>query len=86
MFGPLLLKSNTNFTGTDDKAKNAIIQIAPNYKPWIKNIWQPPGKEMESFLFAVQAGVGSFIMGYILGFGRGKKAGKESRLKEDAEN
>ena len=36
-----------------------ITQAHPNYKPWFRSIWQPPGGEIESLLFALQAALGA---------------------------
>lgn len=52
--------------GADDKAGQVITQVAPEYKPYFKNIFEP-SQETESLLFALQAAGGAFIIGYILG-------------------
>jgi cobalt/nickel transport protein len=70
---PLALQKKAAFTGSDDQAKKAITDIDPNYKPWFKSIWVPPSGEVESLLFAVQAGIGCLVLGYILGYMRGRK-------------
>jgi len=71
-FGPLIMKRNAEFSGADDQATNAISAIDPNYKPWFNPIWSPPSAEVESFLFALQAAVGSGVVFYYLGYLKGK--------------
>ncbi|ADP77748.1 cobalt transport protein [Methanothermus fervidus DSM 2088] len=53
------------FKGSDDVGTEAIESTG--YKPWLQPIWQPPSGEIESLLFAVQAGIGAFIIGYVFG-------------------
>jgi len=71
-FTPLILQRNAKFSGADDQAKNAITTIDPNYKPWFKPIWTPPSAEVESFLFALQAAIGSGVVFFYLGYIKGK--------------
>lgn len=68
---PVLFMPTTIFIGTDDKAINLIAETAPNYKPWLQSIWKPEAGT-EALLFTLQAAVGSFVLGYILGLLRGK--------------
>ena len=68
---PLLFMPGTIFTGTDDKALKVIAETAPSYKPWLQNIWKPQAGT-EALLFTLQAAIGSFVLGYILGLLRGK--------------
>lgn len=60
------------FSGADDKATAAIESLAPDYKPWFKPFWEPPSGEIETFLFGLQAAIGSAAVAYCLGFYRGK--------------
>ena len=69
---PFIIARNAKFKGSDDKAKNAIKAIDPNYKPWFSSFWTPPSSEMESFLFALEAAIGAGIIGYGLGYMKGK--------------
>ncbi len=55
------------FAGADDKAKNTISTIAPQYKPWFKPLMEPPSNEIGSLLFALQAALGAGFIGYWLG-------------------
>ncbi|MGX6592048.1 cobalt/nickel transport protein [Cetobacterium ceti] len=75
---PLLFIHNTDFGGSDDQAVSLIETFNPNYKPWVENIFTPPGGEIESFLFALQAAIGAGIIGYVFGFFRGKRNVKKS--------
>jgi len=86
IFSPLILARNAEFAGADDRAEKAISTVAPNYKPWMSNIWEPPSGEVETFLFALQAALGSFVIGYIIGLGKGKKLSEETMVKEHVQN
>lgn len=55
------------FTGADDKAKNMIGTINPDYQPWFSPILEPASGEIASLLFALQAAIGAGIIGYYLG-------------------
>ncbi|NVN92654.1 MAG: energy-coupling factor ABC transporter substrate-binding protein [Desulfuromonadales bacterium] len=55
------------FAGADDKAKDTIAAIAPQYKPWFKPFMEPPSNEIGSLLFALQAALGAGFIGYWLG-------------------
>ncbi len=55
------------FAGADDKAKDTISTIAPQYKPWFNPIMEPPSGEIGSLLFALQAALGAGFIGYWLG-------------------
>jgi cobalt/nickel transport protein len=77
---PFVLYSNFGendgyFTGADDAAGEIIIQTG--YKPWFSSIWEPPSSEVSSLLFAVQAALGALIIGYFLGYWRGKSKHKK---------
>lgn len=60
-------KSAVIFTGADDKAKDLVGSIAPDYKPWAKPFMEPPSGEIGSMLFALQAALGAGFIGYYLG-------------------
>ena len=55
------------FTGADDKAKDMIGSINPDYKPWFSPILEPASGEIASLLFALQAALGAGVIGYYLG-------------------
>lgn len=63
------------FTGTDAQAQGVIQSLAPDYQPWFESLFTPPSVEIESLLFALQAALGSAIIGYYAGYVRGKRAG-----------
>ena len=58
------------FTGSDDQARNAINEIAPDYQPWFEPLLEPASGEIASLLFALQAAVGAGFIGYYLGVSR----------------
>ena len=55
------------FAGADDQAKNAISEIAPDYRPWFEPLLEPASGEIASLLFALQAALGAGFIGYYLG-------------------
>ena len=55
------------FTGADNKAKDLIGVIAPDYRPWFEPILEPASSEISSLLFALQAALGAGFIGYYLG-------------------
>ncbi len=55
------------FKGADDKARDAIGQIAPHYEPWFAPLLEPASPEIASLLFALQAALGTGVIGYWLG-------------------
>jgi len=59
--------------GTDDAASEAVEQLNPNYEPWFSPVWEPPSGEIESFLFALQASIGAIVIGFVIGYYKGKK-------------
>ena len=71
-FAPLFMTRGAEFAGADAQASAAISTLNPNYQPWFKPIWTPPSTEVESFLFALQAAIGSGVVFYYLGYLKGK--------------
>ena len=57
------------FAGADDKAKDMIGEIDPEYRPWFSSIIEPASGEIASMLFALQAAIGAGFIGYYLGAG-----------------
>lgn len=55
------------FAGADNKAKDLIGEIAPQYRPWFEPILEPASGEIASLLFALQAALGAGFIGYYLG-------------------
>jgi cobalt/nickel transport protein len=73
---PLVIGVKGEFASTDDMAQGAIASLDPHYQRWAKPVWQPPSTEVESLLFALQAAIGAGVLGYVLGFRRGRGQGK----------
>jgi len=73
-FIPLYLQNGAEFGGADDQASEMINEVNPDYKPWFENIWKPPSSEVESFLFALQAGLGAGFIGYFFGYLKGRNS------------
>ena len=62
---------NHEWCGADGQAEDVISDLTGGtYIPWFQSIYQPPSGEIESLLFALQAAVGSLIIGYFLGYYR----------------
>jgi len=78
-FGPLVFRHNAEFAGADDRAEKAISSIDANYQPWFKPLWEPPSSEIETFLFALQAALGSGVVFYYLGYTKGKQAAAKTK-------
>lgn len=70
---PILLIRDTEFGGADAAAEAAIVEIAPDYEPWFAPLFEPPGSETESLLFALQAGLGAGVIGYFFGWQHGRR-------------
>lgn len=68
------------FGGSDGAAGEAIEETG--YQPWFSSIWEPPSGEIESLLFALQAAIGSVIIGYVLGYYKGQ-AKERKRIEEE---
>lgn len=60
------------FLGSDGQAEALITEIRPGYEPWFAPLWEPPSGEIESLLFGLQAAIGAGLIGYCLGFFRGR--------------
>lgn len=90
----LALFAYTNSTGkhewggADDQPEGVIQKMTDgNFKPWFHSVWVPPSPEIESLLFAVQASIGSIIIGYFLGYYRAcAKAKKTAAGRKQEEN
>jgi len=57
--------------GADDKAAQAIR--ATGYEPWIRPLLEPPGGEMTTLFFSLQAAAGALVIGYFFGYYRGRR-------------
>lgn len=60
-------RSGGEFGGTDAAASEQIEASNKDYEPWFSPIWEQPGGEVESGLFALQAAIGAGILGFVLG-------------------
>ena len=83
-FSVMFLYSGSNlsgavFAGSDTAGSHSIAELSntplENFKPLIPQ-WKPPGAEIESCLFALQAAVGGIMVGGVFGYwiGQQKKA------------
>ncbi len=82
---------NHEWSGADSQAEDVISDLTGGtYIPWFQSIYQPPSGEIESLLFALQAAIGSLIIGYFLGYYRAlakikaDNAAREQEGKSDA--
>lgn len=69
---PLFIAKDAEFGGADGEAEAAITEIQADYEPWFSPIYEPASGEIESMLFALQAAIGAGIIGYGLGYFRGR--------------
>ena len=69
---PILFLPDAEFGGADGEAEEAITEIAVDYEPWFSAIWEPPSGEIESLFFVLQGVIGALIIGYFIGYMRGK--------------
>jgi cobalt/nickel transport protein len=65
------------FTGSDQQGTEAIEKIQPSYKPWFKSVIMLPSKEIESLMFTTQAALGAGVVGFVIGFYRGRSLVQE---------
>ncbi|MEC4803432.1 MAG: energy-coupling factor ABC transporter substrate-binding protein [Jaaginema sp. PMC 1079.18] len=68
---PLILVKG-EFGGADGEAEAVITEIEPQYKPWFKPVFEPPSSEIENLLFVSQAALGAGLIGYAIGFYKGR--------------
>lgn len=73
---PLFIVKNAEFGGADGAAEQAITEIDKDYQPWFTPLFEPASGEVESLLFALQAAIGAGIIGYGLGFMKGRSKQK----------
>lgn len=59
--------AGAEFEGADGKAEGTISQVSPDYEPWFEPLLPELPGEVESGVFALQAGIGGGIVGYGLG-------------------
>lgn len=68
---PATQTGESPWSGTDDKAAQVIR--ASGYEPWIRPLWEPPGGEMTTLFFSIQAAIGALVIGYFFGYYRGRR-------------
>lgn len=73
---PLVLNHGAEFAGADDKSSKGVEELSPGYKPWFNSVFEPQSSEVESFLFATQAAIGSGVTCYVLGLYKGRNERK----------
>jgi cobalt/nickel transport protein len=66
-----------SFSGSDEQGTAAIKKIRPSYKPWFKSLIELPSKEVENLMFSTQAAIGAGVMGFAIGFYRGRSLSQE---------
>ncbi|SHM45267.1 cobalt/nickel transport protein [Caldanaerovirga acetigignens] len=54
----LSFKLDLGFEGSDDRAMELILNINPDYTPWLSNLWEPESDLMEKLLFGFQVTLG----------------------------
>lgn len=64
------------FDGTDAAATAQLEEAG--HEPWFQPLMPPAGGEIESGLFALQAGLGGVVLGYVFGRLRGRAPRPES--------
>ncbi|MXP23106.1 energy-coupling factor ABC transporter substrate-binding protein [Gordonia sp. HNM0687] len=68
--------SEAEFGGADGQAEEVITEIDDSYEPWFSApIGELPG-EVESGLFALQAGLGGIVLGGAVGWYAGRRRGR----------
>ncbi|NJN65592.1 MAG: energy-coupling factor ABC transporter substrate-binding protein [Chloroflexaceae bacterium] len=82
---PLFLYPESEFGGADGSAEEVIAKINPEVEPWFAPLWEPPGGETESLLFALQAAIGAGIIGYYFGRKQGENLGRKHPSAPDHE-
>jgi cobalt/nickel transport protein len=75
---PVLIHQGKEFKATDSINITAIEEVKPGYKAWFEPIIKPSGGEVETFLFAAQAAIGSGITCYILGLYKGRSERRQA--------
>ncbi len=71
------------WSGADSQAEDVISDLTGGtYHPWFESIYEPPSGEIESLLFALQAAIGSLIIGYFLGYYRAMAKTKTAKNRQ----
>ncbi|UXA17614.1 energy-coupling factor ABC transporter substrate-binding protein [Mycobacterium sp. SMC-4] len=85
--GSLLLgyarDSDAEFGGADGQAEEVITELHEDYEPWFSPlVGELPG-EVESGLFALQAGIGGIVLGGAIGWYAGRNRGRSEASEKD---
>ncbi|MFA5711933.1 energy-coupling factor ABC transporter substrate-binding protein [Mycolicibacterium sp.] len=68
--------AEAEFGGADGQAEEVITEIHEDYEPWFSPlVGELPG-EVESGLFALQAGLGGIVLGGAIGWYAGRQRGR----------
>lgn len=68
--------SDSKFSGSDTQGAARVAEITGKHEedfPPLIGQWSPPGKEIESGLFALQAAVGGIMVGLVFGYWMAQK-------------
>jgi cobalt/nickel transport protein len=77
---------NHEWGGSDDQSVGVIADLTGGtYQPWFHSVWEPPSREIEGLLFALQAAIGSLIIGYFLGYYRAMAKMKAAKAVEETD-
>lgn len=68
------------FTGSDTQGSEYLE--SNGYQPWVKPFWKPPSGEIEVLLFSAQAAMGALILGYFIGYYKGKGQMNKKKKKD----
>ena len=69
--------ADAEFGGADGQAEEVITEINEDYEPWFSPlVGELPG-EVESGLFALQAGIGGIVLGAGIGWYAGRNRGRK---------
>ncbi|MCF6387747.1 energy-coupling factor ABC transporter substrate-binding protein [Mycobacterium sp. MBM] len=75
--------ADAEFGGADGQAEEVITGIQSDYEPWFSPlVGELPG-EVESGLFAIQAGLGGIVLGGAIGWYAGRHRGRKETLTAD---
>lgn len=69
---PLLTVKDSEFGGADGRASEVVEEMNEDFEPWFQPLWEPPGGETESLLFAFQAALGSGVIFFCIGYLKGR--------------
>ncbi len=74
---PLLLDGGSSeYAGADSRATEVVEETG--YAPWFDSVFSPSSSEVESGLFALQAGLGGAVLGYVVGRLRGRRSAERA--------